>query len=171
MTMGEPDDLTVFQPTDALEMEAVTKFLADNPLGSVSLVAADGVRTQLPDQVYRLLATACRGMLHGKAIRLETVNQRLTTQQAADLLDVSRPTLIKLLEQGEIPFEQPTGSRHRRVKLNDVIAYREHRKAETRSLLDEMTRQAAADGLYATTTKDYRDTLDEARHALRQRPE
>ncbi|MCH6468409.1 excisionase family DNA-binding protein [Sinomonas terrae] len=93
------------------------------------------------------------------------MDQQLTTQQAADLLGISRPTLIKLLDKHEIPYEQPSGGRHRRLRLSDVLEYRERRRGERRSRLAEMTRQAAEDGLYERSAEDYREALRRARHA------
>jgi excisionase family DNA binding protein len=77
------------------------------------------------------------------------VHQRLTTQEAADLLGISRPTLVKLLEAGEIPFEQP--GRHRRVRLADVLSYRERASAERRAALDHMVEIADEADLYELT--------------------
>jgi len=75
-------------------------------------------------------------MAAGEAVTIAPVQQRLTTQEAADLLGVSRPTLVKLLEVGDIPFEQP--GRYRRVGLADVLAYRERGSLERRATLDRM---------------------------------
>lgn len=66
--------------------------------------------------------------------------------RTADLLGVSRPTLIKLLEDGKIPFEQP--GRHRRIRLDDLLAYRDRRRKERSRTLDELVQQTEASGLY-----------------------
>ena len=75
--------------------------------------------------------------------------RRLITQEAADLLGISRPTLVKLLKSGEIPFEQP--GRHRRVRLADVVAYRAKRSVEVRESLDRMVEIADESGMYEQT--------------------
>lgn len=84
--------------------------------------------------VLRLIAS-------GKSFRLIPVNAELTTQQAADLLNVSRPFLIKLLEQGAIPHAK-TG-RHRRLRAEDVFAYKARRDEERAEALTEMARYDA----------------------------
>ena len=85
-------------------------------------------------------------MADGEAVTIASVHQRLTTQEAADLLGVSRPTLVKLLESGEIPFEQP--GRHRRVRLTDVLSYRQRRSIQRRESLDRMIEIADESGMY-----------------------
>ena len=79
------------------------------------MVGADGERMELPNAVFRLLKETARNMQLGRAIVLVPENQQLTTQRAADLLGVSRPHLIKLLEAGELPYHK-AGS-HRRIYL------------------------------------------------------
>ena len=69
----------------------------------------------------------------------------LTTGEAAELLGVSRLTLVRLLEAGEIPFEQP--GTHRRVRLADVLAYRERARRARAAGLDEMVRVSEDNGL------------------------
>lgn len=70
----------------------------------------------------------------------------LSTSEAADILGVSRPTLVRLLESGEMPFEQP--GRHRRVRLADVLAYRERVRRRRAAGLDRMVAAAEDAGLY-----------------------
>src|SRR5262245_32769033 len=90
-------------------------------LGTPALVASDGERLELPDAVFRLLKDIARNMQLGRAVVLIPENQQLTTQRAADLLGVSRPHLVKLLETGELSYHK-AGS-HRRVFLKDLLAY------------------------------------------------
>src|SRR3974390_3208965 len=109
-------------------------------LGAPALVAADGERLGLPDAVYRLLKDIVRNMQLGRAIVLVPENQQLTTQRAADLLGVSRPHLIKLLDAGELPYHK-AGS-HRRIYLKDLIAYQKRRDAERKAAPDRLTKEA-----------------------------
>lgn len=76
-------------------------------------------------------------MSRGQAVTFAPLGQRLTTQQAADLLGISRPTLIELLETGRIPFETP--GRHRRIRLSDVLDYQAVRRGEQRQVLRDLT--------------------------------
>lgn len=118
-------------------------------LGAPALVGADGGRLALPNAVYRLLKDIARNMQLGRAIVLIPENQQLTTQRAADLLGVSRPHLIKLLEAGELPYHK-AGS-HRRIYLKDLIAYQKRRDAERKEALDRIAREAFESGLYDRT--------------------
>ena len=81
----------------------------------------------------------------GRGFRMIPVGSELTTQQAADLLNVSRPFLVKLLEAGDIPFTK-TG-RHRRVRADDLFAYKEQRDAARSNALGDLARTDAEDGL------------------------
>jgi excisionase family DNA binding protein len=96
--------------------------------------AAPGDRIELPAEVYRVLRHVVEALQQGLAVTVAPLTQSLTTQQAADLLGVSRPTLVKLLDEGRIPFER-AGS-HRRLLLRDVLAYREERRAAQYAALD-----------------------------------
>jgi excisionase family DNA binding protein len=118
-------------------------------LGSPALVGADGERFELPDSVFRLLKDIARNMQMGRAIVLIPENQQLTTQRAADLLGVSRPYLIKLLEAGELTYHK-TGS-HRRVYLKDLVAYQKRRDLERKAALDRIAKDAFESGLYDRT--------------------
>jgi len=87
--------------------------------------------------VYRVLRQVIEAMDQGLAVTVAPQSQTMTTQQAAELLGVSRPTLIRLLETDRIPYER-VGS-HRRVRLRDVLAYRDQRRAEQYRALEATT--------------------------------
>ena len=154
---------TILPPTDSALVHDVEVFLASHT-HSAALVA-DDQRVELPDEIFRVLAGVARAMADGRAVTVAPVSLRLTTSQAADMLGVSRQTLIRLLEAGKLPYEQP--SRHRLLRLSDVLAYRNRRHGENRAILDELTRQAVEDGLYADSYEDYEDALGEARRGKR----
>jgi excisionase family DNA binding protein len=151
---------TILPPRDPHALDALADALRAQP--RPRLVGADGGTTELPVEVYSVLVEVAEAMRRGRAITVAPVSQRLTTSEAADMLGISRPTLVKLLEDGEIPYEQPR--RHRVLRLDDVLAFRERRRRHRRDGLDEMTRQAAADGLYDAGADDYTAALREARH-------
>ena len=117
--------------------------------GIPALVGADGGKVELPDAVFRLLKDIVRNMQLGRAIVLIPENQQLTTQRAADLLGVSRPHLIKLLDAGELPYHK-AGS-HRRIYLRDLVAYQKRRDAERKRALDRIAKEAYEAGLYDRT--------------------
>ena len=102
------------------------------------------------------------GISQVRAATVAPVDQLLTTQETADFLGISRPTLVKLLETGRISFERPAAGRHRRVRLQDVTSYRETQRATRRAALDEMTKLAVDAGLY-DTVPDYEQALADAR--------
>lgn len=91
-----------------------------------------------------LLIELLRYIGKGDAVTLVPVTQKLTTQQAADILNVSRPYFVGLLEKGKIPFELV--GRHRRVKANDLFAYKNARDRERAAALEELA-QVDADYL------------------------
>jgi excisionase family DNA binding protein len=96
--------------------------------------SAPGDRVELPAEVYRVLQQVVKALRQGLAVTVAPTTQTLTTQQAADLLGVSRPTVIKLLDSGNVPFER-VGT-HRRVLLRDLLDYREQRRAEQYAALE-----------------------------------
>jgi excisionase family DNA binding protein len=110
------------------------------------LLAADGQPLELPESVYRVLVETVRELAEGNAVAVLPVRAELTTQEAADLLGVSRPYLIKLIEAGTVPCTLTTGN-HRRLRLSDVLAYRRARDADRRAALDEMSAEADRLGL------------------------
>jgi excisionase family DNA binding protein len=108
-----------------------------------------GEQLVLPAEVFELLRTVVQAMGRGEAVFVTPVHHRVTTQEAADILGVSRPTLIKLLDAGEIPFEQP--GRHRRILLTDLDAYRERQSQRRRDALDRMVEIVEEADMYELT--------------------
>lgn len=106
----------------------------------VTIHIADGEGISLPFGAIKLLIGLLFEMASGNAVTLIPIHKSLTTQEAADLLNVSRPYLIKLLEKGEIPFEK-VGS-HRRIKAEDLFKYRSHLDEDKSAALDELSEQA-----------------------------
>jgi excisionase family DNA binding protein len=100
----------------------------------------DGETLALPGAAVRLLAQALEEMANGNAVALMPVHTELSTQQAADLLNVSRPFLVQLLEAGEIPFRK-VGT-HRRIKYNDMQAYKQKVEAQRLNALNDLAKQA-----------------------------
>jgi excisionase family DNA binding protein len=85
-------------------------------------------------------------MLQGRSVNIIPVNKEVTTQEAADFLNISRPYLVKLLEQGEIPFIK-VGT-HRRIRFSDVLKYKQRRDETRRRGLAEITHIAEDVGVY-----------------------
>ncbi len=104
-----------------------------------------GAEIALPSCTVELLRGILAEMARGHAVTLLPVPTELTTQQAADLLNVSRPYLIGLLEGGKIPFRLV--GQHRRVRLDDLMAYKRTDDAARRRIADELTAEAQALGL------------------------
>lgn len=134
---------STYLPDDPVQVAAVYDFMAahtrrggEPPVERYRLIGSGpGDEVDIPEHVYRILRDVIEAMHHNLAITLVPQTTTLTTQQAADLLGVSRPTLVKYLEQGRLPF-QKVGS-HRRVMLADLMAFQEERKQAQRRFLAE----------------------------------
>lgn len=110
------------------------------------LVGASGQQVELPGPALVLLRELIHQLARDQAVAVVTTGKELTTQEAADILNVSRPYLIKLLEQGEIPFAM-VGT-HRRVLVSDLLAYKQRRDAARRQALDELAQISQEMGMY-----------------------
>ncbi|PHP52986.1 helix-turn-helix domain-containing protein [Actinomyces ruminis] len=153
---------TTLPPEDLEAMLDLSRFLGQ-VAEPAALVGPDGQTVGLPAEVHRVLMDVVHAMSQGRAITVAPVDQVLTTQEAADFLGISRPTLVKLLESGRIPYECPAAGRHRRVRLADIVAYQQQSAQERGDVLDTMTREATDLGLYDDTAADYTAALRRAR--------
>lgn len=113
------------------------------PLRLANGASGASAEVVLGPALTELLLEVLRPISAGNAVTLVPISQKLTTQQAADLLNVSRPHLIKLLEAGAIQYTL-TG-RHRRIEAKDVFAYKAERDSQRDEALDEIGRIDGAD--------------------------
>lgn len=110
------------------------------------LVGATEERIAIPETVLHLLTRAVELLARGDAVAVVPVEQYVTTQEAADLLNVSRQYLVRLLDAGTLPFTK-TG-KHRRVPVEDILRFKTMRDAERAAALDELTRMTEDIGGY-----------------------
>ena len=105
-------------------------------------IIVDGVErdVDIPITAMRALGEALRQIAMGKAPVVLPLDAEVSTQQAADILSVSRPYLIRLLDSNEIPFRR-VGA-HRRIRLLDVLTYKRRNDEERMKVLDELQAQA-----------------------------
>lgn len=95
---------------------------------------------ELPTLALHLLDEILAGLAKGSALTVVPVRAALTTQEAADLLNVSRPHLVKLLESGKLPFHR-TG-KHRRVMFVDLMQFRSARDRSSEQAMNDLSREA-----------------------------
>ena len=123
---------------DALRLvdEVLTESTSDAPVTLTVAGAAEDV--VVPKAVVGLLSRILANLADGEGVALVPVDRELSTQKAADMLNVSRPFLIGLLDEGKIDFRM-VGT-HRRVKTASLLRYLSHDETERRSAADELSR-------------------------------
>lgn len=105
-----------------------------------------GTPVELPDAAVAVLAQALEQLSRGHNVRVIADDEEVTTQEAADLLNVSRPYVVGLIERRELPCRK-VGVR-RRIRLADVLTYREIQRARQREAADALAAEAQALGIY-----------------------
>lgn len=121
--------------------ERLGTFLQRHRPLTLSITAADGQQTiELPASVGPFLMEILDDIAAGSAVAVLRKDAELTTQQAADFLNVSRPFLVRLLETGSVPFRK-VGT-HRRVRFDDVVRYKNETDTARRRALDELAADA-----------------------------
>jgi len=112
----------------------------------IQLSAPNQQPIPVPGSLVLVLRQILGFMSQGKEVAVTPILRELTTQGAADLLGVSRPFLIELLNKQEIPFHL-VGT-HRRIYLQDLLRYRDHRDRQRKEILNRMAREAVETGDY-----------------------
>jgi excisionase family DNA binding protein len=126
------------------QIKALYKMLLhpDHP----QLVDQNGTPHAIPESVHKVLLNVLARMQEGQTIALVPIMEELTTKAAADFLGVSRQYLVRLLEEGEIPFHR-TGT-HRRIYFKDIFDYRRKRDNERRNGIKKLARKELREGTY-----------------------
>ena len=96
-----------------------------------------GERLELPESIDAVLRQVAEALLNGMGVCVVPLGAWLTTQEAADYLGISRPTLVRILERGEVPIEKP--GRHRFVRLIDLIEHQSRMREQQRAALEELS--------------------------------
>lgn len=145
-TIVRPDLPTAEEVTLARESSRLLSLYLSSQDESQSIRVIDAAgeheAVRLPTAAYRLLIDILAEMAQGNAVSLIPVHAELTTQEAADMLNVSRPHLVKLLDGGTIPFHK-VGT-HRRVYYQDLVSYKNRIDVERLKALEELAAQAQA---------------------------
>ena len=139
-TLLERPDTLVPTPHDAELASSASRTLASRANGDLRVHLDDGQVLTLPSSAARLLSHLLTEMGQGNAVTLIPIHAELTTQHAADILNVSRPHLIKLLNEKAIPFHM-AGS-HRRVRFQDIANYKAQFEMSRQKALEELAAQS-----------------------------
>ena len=136
---------SVIQPE---EVDAIAKLsqIVSLETSQIKLVGSNGEEVLIPESVRSVLRQVVRAMADGKTITLTPPNCELTTQEAADILNVSRPFLIKLLEEEQIPYIKV--GKHRRIRYEDLMKYKEKRDEKRDKMLTQLTQMSQEAGFY-----------------------
>lgn len=120
--------------------QALSALLAKIPEAERAQIKLDGENIILPKHALELLRDLLSEMAQGNAVTIVPMHAELTTQEAADMLNVSRPYLIKLLNEGKIAHHKV--NKHRRIKFSDLTKYKEQLASEQEDALSQLAAQA-----------------------------
>lgn len=140
----EAADAITATEADIGDIEQLSRVLSNGD--GTRIVSPDGRSADIPTPVLMALRQVVPILVHGDAVTIMAADKELTTQEAADFLNVSRPFLVKLLDSNEIPHTM-VGT-HRRVRIRDISAYKRQRGQSRRELFSEMLAVAQEHGAY-----------------------
>ena len=124
---------------------ALARLLKDHAEQDRAHVRMDNEDLVLPRQALELLRNLLTEMAQGNGVTILPIHAELTTQEAANLLNVSRPHLIKLLEAGALAYSK-VGT-HRRIALSELMAYKQQQDADSEAAMQALVEQAQADDM------------------------
>ncbi|MFB2970830.1 helix-turn-helix domain-containing protein [Aerosakkonema sp. BLCC-F183] len=136
---------SVIQPE---EVDAIAKLsqILSLETSQIKLVGSNGEELLISESVRSMLRQVVRAIADGKTITLTPSNCELTTQEAADILNISRPFLIKLLEEEQIPYIKV--GKHRRIRYEDLMKYKKQRDEKRDKMLTQLIQMSQEAGFY-----------------------
>jgi len=123
----------------------LSQLLSEQPDTDRASVKMNGHDLILPRQAISLLRDVLADMAQGNAVTIVPMHAEMTTQQAANILNVSRPYLVKLLERGELSYTK-VGT-HRRIRFEDLMVYKQKMKQQSTQAMDELVEEAQEHGM------------------------
>jgi excisionase family DNA binding protein len=144
MTMTERGPISAEENEQPI-LRKIDSILEDSER-SPMLVGPDGEQIALPPSLFQLLKRVVSHLSRGQAVTIIPINKEVTTQEAADILNVSRPYLVKMLEEEKIPYV--TIGSHRRIPLQTLLEYKRRRDEEREQGLRELAQMSQEFGLY-----------------------
>jgi excisionase family DNA binding protein len=137
--------MTLPSTEDSARAREASRAIATTQPSELRVRLDDGQELVLPKAATRLIAHLLTEMAQGNAVTIIPIHANLTTQEAADYLNVSRPYLIGLLEAGKINFHM-VGT-HRRVRFEDLVAFKKETERRRLEIMEELAAQSQAEGM------------------------
>ena len=162
-----PSDVVNPEPAEAHGLAEVLSFIEAHEARHGSSLppafflsgASEHDRVELTEQLHAILKQVVLALSRGQSISILTREQEISTQQAAEILGLSRPTVVRLVDSGAIPAHVP-GAVRRRLRLADVLAYRETQHARRNQFISD-----SSDTFKAADTAELADLVKQARRA------
>ncbi|WP_019593580.1 helix-turn-helix domain-containing protein [Thioalkalivibrio sp. ALM2T] len=148
MSAAEQDNMLPDPEAATLAREGATqlaRLLAEKPAAERAQIRLDGTEMIVPRQAVVLLREILGQMARGNAVTIVPTHAEMSTQDAANILNVSRPFVVKLLENGEIPYRK--AGTHRRIRYEDLIEYKARMDRDSREAMDALAAQAQELGM------------------------
>lgn len=137
----------IVQPKNEAELKELEQLkLKISNIDTFFMLKADGQEIQLPPVITQVLNEIITILCQGNSLTLIPMDKELTTQQSADILNVSRPFIIKLLENNQIPYRK-VGT-HRKILMKDLIEYKTRTSEKRKTKLSELVNLSQELGLY-----------------------